>query len=63
MPRVVRVGLLVFIMRRCEARGVLLLPCKHYVLCRGCSKVVEGRRGACPACGEAVVRHLIVHRS
>ena len=48
---------------RCEARGVLLLPCKHYVLCRGCSKVVEGRRGACPACGEAVVRHLIVHRS
>ena len=48
----------------CEPRGVLLLPCKHYVLCPGCSELVEGRSlGACPACREPVAGHLVVHRS
>ena len=46
-----------------EPRGVMLLPCRHYVLCRGCSKMVEGESGVCPACQATVARHLIVHRS
>ena len=47
----------------CEPRGVVLLPCRHMVLCRGCSARVEAQGSGCPLCQQGVEKHLVVHRS
>ena len=46
-----------------EPRGVVLLPCRHLVLCRGCSARVEAQGSGCPLCQQVVEKHLVVHRS
>jgi E3 ubiquitin-protein ligase BOI-like protein len=43
--------------------SVVLLPCRHLVLCRGCSGEVEAQGLGCPLCQEVVEKHLVVHRS
>jgi E3 ubiquitin-protein ligase BOI-like protein len=43
--------------------SVVLLPCRHLVLCRGCSAEVEAQALRCPLCQEVVEKHLVVHRS
>jgi hypothetical protein len=43
--------------------SVILLPCRHLVLCRGCSGAVEAQGLGCPLCQEVVEKHLVVHRS
>jgi hypothetical protein len=43
-------------------RDVLLLPCKHLVLCSGCAQQMEGRGalGSCPYCRQACVKRVRV---
>jgi hypothetical protein len=41
---------------------VVLLPCKHLVLCVGCSAQVAGVGGECPMCRAAVTEHMRVFR-
>ena len=47
----------------CEPCSVLLLPCRHLALCRGCSPVLEVQGSGCPLCQQVVDKHLVVHRS
>jgi hypothetical protein len=44
-------------------RDVLLLPCKHLVLCSGCAEQMEGRGalGSCPYCRQACVQRVRIH--
>jgi hypothetical protein len=44
-------------------RDVLLLPCKHLVLCSGCAEQMEGRGalGSCPYCRQTCVQRVRVH--
>jgi hypothetical protein len=45
-------------------RDVLLLPCKHLVLCSGCAQQMEGRGAldSCPYCRQACVTRVRVHQ-
>jgi hypothetical protein len=46
------------------AACVLLMPCKHVAVCRGCSAKLKGQPGSgCPKCGKAVAKHIVVHLS
>jgi hypothetical protein len=46
------------------AACVLLMPCKHMAVCRGCSEKLKGQPGkGCPKCGKAVAKHIVVHLS
>jgi hypothetical protein len=44
-------------------RDVLLLPCKHLVLCSGCAEQMEGRGAldSCPYCRQACSKRVRVH--
>ncbi|KAF6261821.1 hypothetical protein COO60DRAFT_1499658 [Scenedesmus sp. NREL 46B-D3] len=44
-------------------RDVLLLPCKHLVLCSGCAEQLEGRGalGSCPYCRQPCAQRVRVH--
>jgi RING finger protein 26 len=46
------------------AACVLLMPCKHMAVCRGCSEQLKQQpcRG-CPKCGKSVAKHIVVHLS
>jgi chemotaxis protein histidine kinase CheA len=45
-------------------RDVLLLPCKHLVLCSGCAEQMEGRGAldSCPYCRQACSKRVRVHQ-
>jgi hypothetical protein len=45
-------------------RDVLLLPCKHLVLCSGCAQQMEGRGAldSCPYCRQTCVKRVRVHQ-
>ncbi|KAF6261822.1 hypothetical protein COO60DRAFT_1678960 [Scenedesmus sp. NREL 46B-D3] len=45
-------------------RDVLLLPCKHLVLCSGCAEQLEGRGalGSCPYCRQPCAQRVRVHQ-
>ena len=42
---------------------VVLLPCKHLVLCEACSKMMEGKGTECPMCRATVEQHMIYSAS
>jgi hypothetical protein len=47
-----------------ERRRVVLLPCKHMVLCEGCAGAllgVEQQQKECPVCRAEVVTHFTVY--
>jgi hypothetical protein len=46
-----------------ERRRVVLLPCKHMVLCEGCAEACLGgkQEGECPVCRVAVAHHFTVY--
>ena len=39
---------------------VVLLPCKHLVLCEACSKMMEGKGAECPMCRAPVEQHMMI---
>ena len=39
---------------------VVLLPCKHLVLCEACSKMMEGKGAECPMCRATVEQHMMI---
>ena len=39
---------------------VVLLPCKHLVLCEACSKMMEGKGAECPMCRAPVEQHMVI---
>ena len=40
---------------------VVLLPCKHLVLCEACSKMMEGKGAECPMCRATVEQHMMIY--
>lgn len=45
---------------RDQQPNVLLLPCKHLVLCKECVKVIKNTNNLCPVCRKTIKEHLNV---
>jgi len=45
---------------RDEQPNVLLLPCKHLVLCKECVMVIKKTKNLCPVCRKTIKEHSIV---
>ena len=41
-------------------RSVVFLPCKHFVVCTACSKLVMASGALCPICRELIADHAVI---